>query len=225
VDTTPGGQDAGSYVDLYWLPLGAGEANRCVRVSGRLFEAVAARREHRPARDLYHTALQVRHGPDRYVIEMAPVWLTRQPDRGVVAEGPVDLPWLGRWRLFRYEVRRWRNGIIPDIAEAVASPQQLHTDPERARLLLDLAPAFPGRRLVPRRTAHRRHVELQHPHRLATRSQRPLRRRDHPASTQPRRRVVVWRGGRERGGDGCGRNGRCCGRCWSPRCWGPPWRT
>lgn len=134
---------AGSYVDLYWLPLGAGKPNRCVRASGRVFEAVAARRESRPACDLYHTALQVGHGSDRFVIEMAPVWLTREPDRGVVAEGPVGLAWLGRWRLFRYEVRRWRNGVIPDIAEAVASPQRLGTDPDRARLLLDLVPAFP----------------------------------------------------------------------------------
>jgi hypothetical protein len=66
------------------------------------------------------------------------------PGRGVVAEGLVGRRWLGRWRLFRYEVRRWRNGIIPDIAEAVASPQRLRTDPDRIRLLLDLVPAFPA---------------------------------------------------------------------------------
>ena len=130
-------------IDLYWLPLGAGEANRCVRVSGRLYEALAARHANRSVCDLYHTALRVRLGSDRFVIEMAPVWILRRPDRGVVCEGPVGLRWLGRSRLFRYEVRRWRDGTIPDIAEAVASPVCLDTHGDRARLLLDLVPAFP----------------------------------------------------------------------------------
>jgi hypothetical protein len=130
-----------SYVELYWLPLGAGGA-RCVRFSGRSFEAIVARHQHRGVQDLYHSALQVRHGGERYVIEMAPVWSLRAPDRGVVCEGPVGLSWLGRSRLFRYEVRCWRDGVIPDIADAVASPQRLSTDPVLARRVLDLTPAF-----------------------------------------------------------------------------------
>jgi|SRR5690242_4915649 len=131
-------------VELYWLPLGAGDTSGCVRWNGRIFEAIAAWHQHRHARDLYHSALIVRLGGDRYVIEMAPVWGNKAPDRGVVSEGAVGLPWLGRSRLFRYEIRRWRNGIIPDIAEAVASPQHLSTGIFRARRLLDLAPAFPA---------------------------------------------------------------------------------
>lgn len=129
-------------VDLYWLPLGAGGA-AVVRWSGRLYEAVAARRDQRKARDLYHSALEVRLGAGRFVIEMAPVWSTRHPDRGVVGEGSVGLPWLGRSRLFRYEVRRWRDGVIPDRAYAVASPRRLSTDLTRAQRVLDLVPAFP----------------------------------------------------------------------------------
>jgi hypothetical protein len=129
-------------VDLYWLPLGAGGV-RCVRWSGRAFEAIVARRHRREACDLYHSALEVRLGDDRFVIEMAPVWGNSQPDRGVVGEGAVGLPALGRSRLFRYEIRRWRNGVIPDIAEAVDSPQRLSNDVARARRVLDLVPAFP----------------------------------------------------------------------------------
>ena len=49
-------------------------------------------------------------------------------------------PWAGRFRIFRYEVRRWRDGVIPDIAEAVESPQRLTNDPGRAQRVLDLAP-------------------------------------------------------------------------------------
>ena len=79
---------------LYWLPLGAG--GHFVRWNGRLYEALAARRDHRAARDLYHSALEVRLGTDRYVIEMAPVWSIPDAHRGVVRRGPVGARWLGR---------------------------------------------------------------------------------------------------------------------------------
>jgi hypothetical protein len=130
--------------DLYWLPLGAGDASRCVRWNGRVFEALVARREQRAARDLYHSALQLRLGADRYVIEMAPAWGAPPGDRGVVCTGPVGLPWLGRSRWFRYEVRRWRDGVIPDLLAAVGEPQRLSEDPDCVRRLLDLVPEFPA---------------------------------------------------------------------------------
>jgi hypothetical protein len=129
-------------VDLYWLPLGAGEVSHCVRWSGRVFEGLVARYEHRETCDLYHSALEVRLDGDRFVIEMAPAWGSNQSDRGVVGEGAVGLPWLGRSRYFRYEVRRWRNGVIPDVSQAVASPRRLSADRAQARQLLDLVPAF-----------------------------------------------------------------------------------
>jgi len=126
---------------LYWLPLGAG--GHFVRLNGRLYEALLARREHRTARDLYHSALEVRLGADRYVIETAPVWSIRDADRGVVCQGPVGASWLGRSPAFRYEVRRWRMGRIPDAAEAVDSPQRLSADTARAERLLELVPRVP----------------------------------------------------------------------------------
>ena len=64
-------------------------------------------------------------------------------DRGVVAEGSVGLAWLGRSRLFRYEVHRWKYGVIADAAEAVDSPQRLSNDRDLAQRVLDLVPAFP----------------------------------------------------------------------------------
>jgi len=130
-------------VELYWLPLGAGPGNAVVRASGRAFEALVARRQHRPRRDLYHSALVVSLDGARYVIEMAPVWRTVAADRGVVSEGPVGSPWLGRSRWFRYEVRCWRDGVLPDIAYAVASPQLVSGDPAVARRVLDLVALFP----------------------------------------------------------------------------------
>jgi hypothetical protein len=129
-------------VKLYWLPLGAG--GNSVRWNGRIFEAIVARHEHRAVGDLYHSALEVRTGADRYVIEMTPVWIDHTAERGVVREGSVGFGWLGRSKLFRYEVRRWLNGVIPDVDEAVASPQTLSHDVIRARHLLQLVPKVPA---------------------------------------------------------------------------------
>jgi hypothetical protein len=128
-------------VDLYWLPLGAG--GRFVRLNGRVFESVAARLDRRPRCDLYHSALEVRVPEGRFVIEMTPVPDGNGGKRGVVAEGPVGSRWAGRFRIFRYEVRRWRGGVIPDVDEAVESPRRLTGDPGLAQLVLDLAPQVP----------------------------------------------------------------------------------
>jgi hypothetical protein len=127
-------------IDLYWLPLGAG--GHSVRLNGKVFEAVAARLERRDRCDLYHSALEVRVSEGRFVIEQAPAW-SEGGDRGVVAEGAVGARAAGRFRLFRYEIRRWRDGVIPDVAEAVESPHRLSDDPDRARRLLELVPQVP----------------------------------------------------------------------------------
>ncbi|HEY0949274.1 hypothetical protein [Nocardioides sp.] len=128
-------------VRLYWLPLGAG--GRVVARNGRLFEAWAARREHREPRELFHAALQVDVGVASYVIEMAPAWSRVSAARGVVATGPVGMRWWGRSVLFRYEVRRWRDGVIPDREAAVDGPVLVTTDSTRAVHLLALVPLVP----------------------------------------------------------------------------------
>jgi hypothetical protein len=50
---------------------------------------------------------------------------------------------LRRSRLFRYEVRCWRDGVIPDLAEAVESPRPLTHDPPVAQRVVDLVPLTP----------------------------------------------------------------------------------
>ena len=50
----------------------------------------------------------------------------------MVAEGAVGARWAGRFRIFRYEIRVWRGGHIPDVAEAVDSPRRL-SDQAQAR--------------------------------------------------------------------------------------------
>jgi hypothetical protein len=112
---------AGARVDLYWLPLGAG--GHFVKLYGRVYEALAARRERRRACDLYHSALQVEVPEGTFVIEQAPVHDWSGVERGVVAEGAVGSRWAGRFRIFRYEIRLWRAGHIPDVAEAEPMPE------------------------------------------------------------------------------------------------------
>lgn len=132
-----------SSVDLYWLPLGAGDNTHCVRTNGRIFEALSARLEHRERCDLYHAALEVHLGAARFTIEMTPVWGTEAPERGVVCEGPVGLRWLGRSRFFRYEVRRWRDGMIPDADYAVEGPVRVSASRGQAEQVLTLTAQFP----------------------------------------------------------------------------------
>lgn len=129
-----------SVLDLYWLPLGAG--GHSVRFNGEVFEWFAARLEHRDRCELYHSALQVYVPEGRFVVEQAPAW-GQGSRRGVVAEGAVGAQVLGRFRLFRYEIRSWRDGIISDIAEAVDSPRRLSDDVAYAQRLLELAPQVP----------------------------------------------------------------------------------
>jgi hypothetical protein len=115
----------------------------CVRFNGRVFEAVEAARRYRPPCDLYHAALVAERGGERHTIEVAPSPDADEASRGVVATGAVGSRLAGGRRLFRYEVRCWRGGSIPDLGEAVGGPRRLTGDPRLARRLLGLVPAVP----------------------------------------------------------------------------------
>lgn len=132
-----------SSVDLYWLPLGAGDPLPTVRWSGRCYEAIAAAVAGRDRAPLFHSLLDVRLDGERWMIEMAPVWHRAEAARTVVCEGAVGLPWLRRSRFFRYGVHRSRAGDFPDVSSAVGGPRRMSTDAGRAKALLALAPHFP----------------------------------------------------------------------------------
>lgn len=119
---------------LWWLPVGAG--GHVVIHTSRWWEVLNARREHRRARPLVHAALEVFDGRTRHVIEMTPAWGGPRGSRGVVAVGPVGARWLGASRLFRYEVRCWRDGTIPDRAWASTPPTRLPLSAVHARSLV-----------------------------------------------------------------------------------------
>jgi hypothetical protein len=124
----------GAAVDLSWLPLGAGAS--VVRFNGRVYEAIQARRERREPAALYHAALEVRTAEGRFTVEMAPVPDLDGAARGVLLEGPVGSRWLGRFRVFRYELRCWPDGRIPDLEFAVEGPRRLTEEPGLARDVL-----------------------------------------------------------------------------------------
>ena len=128
-------------VDLYWIPLGAG--GHSVRLNGKVFEAIDAARRHAQRRDLYHAALIIDLDGERYPIEVAPSPNADEASRGVVATGPVGSRRLAGLRLFRYEVRCWAGGSIPDLAYAVGAPLRVTDDPAVARRLLALIPSVP----------------------------------------------------------------------------------
>jgi hypothetical protein len=132
---------ASASIDLYWIPLGAGA--HVVRLSGKVYEAIKAFIEHRRRYALYHSALEITVPEGRFVIESAPIPNLRPQERGVVAAGPVGARLAGRFRLFRYEIRRWRGGTIPDASEAVSSPVRVADDLAHARGVLDLVPSVP----------------------------------------------------------------------------------
>ncbi len=137
-----GGDVVAAAVDLFWIPLGAG--GHVVRWNGRAFEWWSARREHRTPADLYHSALVLRLDGIRYAVEMGPVWNVPDAERGVLVEGPVGARWLGRFRAFRYEMRCWRGGYIPDLAEAVESPVRTTEDRARVGAVLEVLRDLPS---------------------------------------------------------------------------------
>jgi hypothetical protein len=120
-------------VELYWIPLGAG--GHFVRYVGRVYEALRGSR-----RPLFHAALVVTHDGERYTVELAPSPDAHEHSRGVVATGAVGSRRLARLRLFRYEVRCWHDGAIPDLRYAVGGPRQVPAD---ARRVLDLIATVP----------------------------------------------------------------------------------
>lgn len=137
-DATIGG------IDLYWIPLGAGGSG-FVRLNGRIYEAIKSRLEGREPSALYHTALQVHVPEGRFVVET--MWPSPDLDtaaRGVAVEGPVGGRPFARYRTFRYEVRCWRDGVLPDENYAVGGPQRVSDDVEQAQRLLEMVGSVPA---------------------------------------------------------------------------------
>ena len=127
---------------------GGGSASRgpADQFGAHLLEPCCAPLDHRRPLDLYHSALEVTVPEGRFVIEdLWPIPKATGASRGVTVAGPVWNRHLGRFRAFRYEVRRWYEGTIADADEAVESPRRLSDDEDQARRVLAMTvhvPAF-----------------------------------------------------------------------------------
>ena len=134
-------------LELYWIPLGAGDGigARVVRLSGAIYERLKALIQRRSPQRLFHAALVAETADGRCVVEMTPVPRAGSPDeRGVVGGGAVGSKHLGRARIFRYEIRRWSGGVIPDIGDAIDSPVVISTDVGEVSQVLALLPEVPS---------------------------------------------------------------------------------
>ena len=138
---SPSGRSVTASVDLYWLPLGAG--GHCVSVNGRVYEAAVAALQHRRRHDLYHSALEVCVPEGRFVIEMTPIRDGRGRQRGVVAGMLSAATSCGGCGLSVTRTGAAGNGCIPDVADAVESPQHLTSDCAVAQRLLELVLSAP----------------------------------------------------------------------------------
>ena len=128
-------------IRLWWLPVGAG-GHVVIRTS-RWWELWRSLRDRRGPRPLFHAALEILAPDGRYAVEMAPAWGRGAGGPGVVATGPVGLRALGRFGLFRYEVRCWPNGVIPDLAFAPEPAFVFNLDAAGADALLARVPQVP----------------------------------------------------------------------------------
>jgi len=130
-----------AYALLWWIPVGAG--SRVVPYTSRLWERAEALVNRRRPRALFHAALEIVTGDERFLVEMAPAWGVPAPVRGVVATGPVALTTLGRSHFFRYEVRSWKDGVLPDREWAVGGPRRIELSGSQAEEMLQAVPRVP----------------------------------------------------------------------------------
>jgi len=83
--------------------------------------------------------------PDRLPVGVYLSWLPLGAGAHVmVAAGAVGSKWLRSFRVFRYEIHRWRGGVIPDVASAIDSPVLVSADPSAAQRVLELALSIPA---------------------------------------------------------------------------------
>lgn len=124
---------------LWWIPVGA--RGHVVVHTSAWWESLQALRERRAPQRLFHAALELSAGSERFVIEMAPA-LPRTRSAGVMLTGPVGARW-ARTAAFTYEVRCIRDGAPIDGGLAVDSPVELPLTDQAARELLDRLPDVP----------------------------------------------------------------------------------
>lgn len=129
-----------SFIDLYWIPVGAGTHLQALSLS--LYEILAASVARRPRATLYHGALKLRLRGRSQTLELMPV--PRHQANPPLMTGPVGVRGADRLRRFRYQLYCADSDLFPDEKWAVGSPKRLTTDPATVERLLANAPGLPS---------------------------------------------------------------------------------
>lgn len=128
------------YIDLHWLPVGAG--TRFQRASLLLYESVAAAAGRRPRAALCHAALKIGLDSRTRTLELTPV--PRHQPVPPLLSGAVGSSTAGRLRLFRYQLLCTECATLPDEEWTIGEPLRLTTDAGTISLLLETAATIPA---------------------------------------------------------------------------------
>lgn len=130
------------FVDLYWLPVGAGKLSPPRRWSLWLWETLDAALHRRSRKQLLHAGLKLQV-PDGgvFTVELMPDFIPSTTPPAMT--GPVGFRFAERWRYFRYRLSCEPVTRLPDEEFAVGPPIRLGDGALAARLL-ELAPTLPA---------------------------------------------------------------------------------
>lgn len=128
------------YLDLYWLPVGAG--THFQRASLVLYESLAAALARRPRSTLCHAGLKASVAGQTFTLELTPVPAVQ--DVRPAMTGAVGSSLAAKLRIFRYQLICREAAALPDEQWAVGQPNRLTADPIAIQRVMTLAPTVPA---------------------------------------------------------------------------------
>lgn len=139
-----------AYLDLSWIPVGAG--THFQRASLLLYESVAAAISRRPRASLVHAGLKLAIDGRQYTFEVMPA--PPGPNHRREVTGPVGVRPAGRLRLFRYQAVLDESPALPDQQWAIGQPLRLTTNPDTIARIIELRLQIPAYTWGRRRPGH-----------------------------------------------------------------------
>lgn len=144
------GFEASGFVELAWIPVGAGTHVQWASLA--LYEAVASRLARRPAGTLLHAALKIGLDERLYTLEVTPA--PAGPNVRAEVTGPVGVRGADRLRLFRYQVCVNERADFPDERWALEPRITVTSEARMAERVLELTARVPNYTWGRRRRGH-----------------------------------------------------------------------
>jgi hypothetical protein len=109
------------------------------------WERLRALKAGRSPRELLHVALEVQlDSSTKFVIELVPAGFgPARTSTGVVGNGPILSRALGWMRMFQYEIRRWKNGVVEAKDKSTRPPSTYVITRDQALQIIDGASRAP----------------------------------------------------------------------------------